>query len=446
MWKGRPANLGYAPAFPLCCFVPVTRVLHPLMEQNKTPLAISRNYKSYFSQPLKCAVSPGLEKKEKLLSIVNRLSAPGLIIAPDADVVAFVADILESSSVSFGSVSFEDDTDDYAKTIDSFMSGSLKILIADLASSENETKLPCNYVIRWSLPQTIEEYVGDFRFFAESNRPKYSILLYDPADRYYQEESIAKKCAGSLEQRREILRSLDAMERYATTRECRIGVLKRELGLEKSPELCGNCDNCKKSLAGQTIKEIDGDMIHAILACITETREKFGIQVLTDILRGRRSQRIREYKLDRSSAFCSMKNTSPKEIRGVFDRLFESGYCRRTTGPYSSVFLTSLGKKLLGNKDIQPLELPKKMSLRPGESVDMALMESIRNYRRAQAKFHNIPVFKVFNDRVMKEILLHNPTNEKDLKNITGFGEKSWNICGEGLLKVLRRYAAETRN
>lgn len=416
------------------------------MEQNNTPRAIPHNYKSYFSQTLKCAVSPGLEKKEKLLSIVNRLSAPGLIIAPDADLVAFIADILESSSVSFGSVSFEDDTEECSKTIDFFKSGILKILVADSASCENETELSCKYIIRWSLPKTIGEYVGDFRFFSESNRANYSILLYDPADRYYQEESIAKKYSGNLDQQKEIFRSLDAMERYATTRECRISVLKRELGLEKSPEVCGNCDNCKKSLAGRTLKEIDKDTAHAILVCITETREKFGIQVLTDILRGKRSRRIREYELDRSLGFGTMKNTSPKEIRGVFDRLFESGYCRRTMGPYSSMFLTSLGKKLLGNHDIQPLELPKKMLLRSGEIVDMALMEGIRNYRREQAKIHNIPAFKVFSDRVMKEILLHNPTNEKDLKSISGFGEKSWNMCGEGLLIVLRRQAADTKN
>jgi len=415
------------------------------MEQNNTPRSNLHKYNSYFSKSLKCAVSPGLEKKEKLLSIVNRLSGPGLIITPGADQVFLIAEILETSSVSFGSVSIEVDTEDCKKTINTFTSGSLKILVADSASCENETDLLCNYIIRWSLPQTIEEFVADFRFFSESNRPKYSILLYDPADRYYQEESITKKYAGSLEKRREIFRNLDAMERYAADRECRISILKRELGLERSPETCGNCDNCKKTLAGRTITDIDKDITHAILGCITETREKFGIQVLTDILRGKRSQRIREYKLDRSSGFGSMRNTSPKEIREVFDRLFESGYCRRTMGPYSSMFLTSLGKKLLGSNTILPLELPKKMSLSSGEIVDMALMEGIRNYRRAQAKIHNIPAFKVFSDRVMKEILLHKPTIEKDLKSISGFGGKSWNMCGEGLLKVLRRYAADTK-
>ena len=402
----------------------------------------------YLTSSLKCTVSPGESKEDKLTAIARKLIGPGLVLAPDDEQVAHITDCLESGHVGIVSMSLAAEPEENRAAIESCLAGEVKVLVAEQPCSENLPPIPFRYIVHWSLPQSLQEYLHAFRYFATSGNEKFAVLLYNPADRYHQEEFIKRKYGtGPLHEKhyRESLSSLDIIDEYASTGGCRIQFIKKVFDLEQDPGECGNCDNCKKSIAEKSRGAIDTDKSRVLLRCIVETREKFGVHILSDIVLGTNSKRIQEYKLARASTFGALRDTNRKVVKQLFDILIRHGYLKRTAGSYPTLYLTSFGKKLLGTTPVHPLELPKRMTVQPGEQLDAALVETVRNYRRAQAKLLNIPAFMVFSDAVLMNVVKKCPQSEKELKSISGFGETTWRICGEGLLKVVRTYAADTR-
>lgn len=404
-------------------------------------------FRTYLTTSLKCAVSPGESKDEKLIAITRKLVGPGLIITPDDEHAAHATECLNNSSIDCSCVSLAESLEENQAVVESCLSGAVKLLVVDQPCSENLPQIPFKYIVHWCLPQSPKEYVHELRHCALSDGEKYAILLYNPNDRYLREEIIKRKCEADPMLRdtfHVLLAELDLMDEYAAFTGCRVQFLMKVLGLEKLPDECGNCDNCRKLTAERSLEGIDIEKIRLLLRCIAETREKFGISVLTDVVRGSVSKRVREYKLTNASTFGDLRSSRKKEIVELFNYLIHHGYIKRTTGTYPALYLTALGRKLMGNVIVHPIELPKKMTLHPDEKLDIALMETVRNFRRSQAKLLNIPAFMVFSDEVLKDIVKVCPQSEKELKAVKGFGESTWRICGEGLLKVIRSYIADS--
>ena len=404
-------------------------------------------FRTYLTSSLKCAVSPGESKDEKLIAITRKLVGPGLIITPDDEHAEHTAECLNNASINCSCVSLAGSPEENQAVVDSCLSGAVKVLVVDQPCSENLPQIPFKYIVHWCLPQSLKEYVCDLRHCALYNGEKYAILLYNPGDRYLQEEIIKQKYEADpalQDTFHALLAELDMMDEYAAFTGCRMQFLTKVFGLEKLPDECGNCDNCRKLTAERSLDGIDIEKTRLLLRCIVETREKFGISVLMDVLRGSVSKRVREYSLTKASTFGVLRSSTRKEIAELFNYLIYHGYIKRTSGTYPALYLTALGKKLMGNVVVHPLELPKKMTLHPDEKLDIALMETVRNFRRAQAKLLNIPAFMVFSDKVLKEIVKVCPQSEKELRAVKGFGESTWRICGEGLLKIIRAYFTES--
>ena len=98
---------------------------------------------------------------------------------------------------------------------------------------------------------------------------------------------------------------------------------------------------------------------------------------------------------------------------------------------------------MIGAIPVHTINLPKRYSLRDGETVDNALIETLRNFRRKRAKELNIPAFSLFSDEVLKQIAQSSPETESELKKVKGFGDKKWKVCGEALINLIRSNSAE---
>ncbi|KPK89753.1 hypothetical protein AMJ80_09330, partial [bacterium SM23_31] len=263
-------------------------------------------FHTYLTSSIKCAVSPGESKDEKLVAVTKKLIGPGLVIVPDDEHAAHNAECLNNASVNCSCVSLAESPEENQAVIESCLSGDIKVLVVDQPCSETLPQIPFRYIVHYCLPQSPKEYVHSLRHCALSDGEKYAILLYNPGDRYLQEEIIKRKCeAGARERQKDtfrvLLAELDLMDEYAAFTGCRIQFLAKVLGIEKLLVECGNCDNCRKLIAERSLEGIDIEKARLLLRCIAETREKFGISVLTDVLRGNVSKRIREYTLTKAS-------------------------------------------------------------------------------------------------------------------------------------------------
>jgi len=399
-----------------------------------------------FISLLRLAVSLGTAKDSKLVSLIHKLPPPGIIITIDEEEALYLVEYLQHiTKIQCTVATVGLLPEDNQKNRELFNSSKAAVMILDQPSSEMPISIPIRSIIHYSLPQSIKEYIGSFQLFTHTIGELFSVILYDPADRYIQEELIKRRWNSereNLQQFQQALIELNEMEEYAVCSACRMNFLYNTVGWVFNREECGICDNCRKRSVNQLL--IHTTFVKTTLRCVAETREKFGVTVLTDVLRGITSKRVKENNLHCASTFGKLKSESISTVKKVFDTLLQEGMLRRTMGTYPTLYLTGIGKKLMQGEMFFPLELPKRMKLKDNEYIDRALMERMRNYRRAQAKLLNVPAFKVFSDSVLKEIVLKCPHTKEELFGISGFGEQKWLLFGEGILRIIRSYQADT--
>jgi len=391
---------------------------------------------------VKLTVSPGRDKERKLVSIVRRLTGAGLVIAPDAEYVLHIVETLDNALIRSVSLHADASVDMSRESLQQLNDQSAPVVVTDQPGLDSLPGICFRYVVNWSLPSSPHEYEHLLNRFLDNRRESFAVLLFEPEDRYLQEEMLRKKYCTDTESLRAHFEVLDRMEEYVFTDKCRLGYLAGATGRSLEPDRCGRCDNCRKADAARAMGVLDVDKARVLLYSAAETREKFGVHVLTDIVRGNESGRIREYRLDRASTFGKLGKIRRRDIQTLFGDLIRLGYLRRTGGTFPSLCLTALGRKLLGTVKVNVLELPKKMDVEPGDYLDAALLEAVRNFRREQAQHLNIPAFTVFSDSVMKRIVQQAPLTKKDLMSVKGFGPVTWEICGEALLGIVRSYEA----
>ena len=72
---------------------------------------------------------------------------------------------------------------------------------------------------------------------------------------------------------------------------------------------CGACDNCEHPAAS-----IDGtEPARLIAACVQQLPSHFGIELICDILRGKKSAKIEAYHFDRLPAYAAGKQHTKEE-------------------------------------------------------------------------------------------------------------------------------------
>ncbi|HWG59375.1 MAG TPA: ATP-dependent DNA helicase RecQ [Candidatus Acidoferrales bacterium] len=73
--------------------------------------------------------------------------------------------------------------------------------------------------------------------------------------------------------------------------------------------------------------------------------------------------------------------------------------------------------------------------------VNRALLEVMRNWRRERAKRDSVPAFIIMHDTSLEDLCRCRPRNLKELRQVSGFGERKTEVYGEEILGALRAYA-----
>lgn len=78
------------------------------------------------------------------------------------------------------------------------------------------------------------------------------------------------------------------------------------------------------------------DLLSIILQCLSHVSEKkyYGVTTLVDILRGSRSQKIKEGHLDQIPEYASLQGVSREDLTLMIEWLIENHFILQTRGPY----------------------------------------------------------------------------------------------------------------
>ena len=113
---------------------------------------------------------------------------------------------------------------------------------------------------------------------------------------------------------------------YCNTSGCLRKYILEYFGETTNFETCDFCSNCNSTTQ---ITDITIDS-QKILSCIKRVRERFGAGIITDILKGSNSSKIRSFGFTELSTFGIMKEYSKNTIKDLISFLIAENYIKTT--------------------------------------------------------------------------------------------------------------------
>jgi ATP-dependent DNA helicase RecQ len=332
---------------------------------------------------------------------------------------------------------------DRERVQNAFLRDDLQMVVATVAFGMGIDKSNVRFVVHYDLPKNIESYYQETGRAGRDGLPAEALLLFGYGDIAISRGLIEK--GGNPEQKRIELHKLQTMVGFAEAQSCRRRVLLGYFG-ERLIDDCGNCDVCLNPP-----ERFDATVdAQKALSCVFRVGQRFGIGHVVDVLRGARSERIRELGHDRLSTYGIGSGRSAEDWSGLIRQLIHHGYLTQDVARYSVLTLTEAARPLLRGEERLELARPRlrvKVQPKKGRAklgdfdYDEVLFERLRAVRKRLADAEGVPPFVIFADAALAEMAAAMPTDEAALLAVNGVGKHKLRRFGSEFLDEIISYA-----
>jgi ATP-dependent DNA helicase RecQ len=237
---------------------------------------------------------------------------------------------------------------------------------------------------------------------------------------------------------------LTALLAYCEAPRCRRQVLLNYFGEARQP--CGNCDVCSEP------PELwDGTLAaQKALSAIFRTGMRFGVAHLTDILRGKASDKVKQWHHDQLPTFGVGSDLDDHAWKSVFRQLAAAGLVHVDMAEHGALQLTDAAREVLkGQRSVQLRRPAKRKGTSSSKSssavvhsdlssADEALFQLLRRWRADTAREQAVPAYVILHDKTLRELAEARPVSHGMLSGITGMGSAKIEHYGEELLALIR--------
>lgn len=391
-------------------------------------------YKSSFNRPnLYYEVRPKPKNKEDVEReivkfIRNNSGKSGIIYCMSRKQVEELAETLQINNIKALPYHAGLDSATRVKNQDMFLMEEANIIVATIAFGMGIDKPDVRFVIHYDMPKSLEGYYQETGRSGRDDGEGLCVAFYDYEDIAKIEKFLKNKTVNEQEIAKQLLSETIA---YAESSVCRRVLLLHYFGEVYTESNCGNCDNClhpKQKFDGQ-------EHVQMALELIKDTKQQFKEKHLVQVIIGRSSPTIKQYKHNDLKLFGEGSEFDERFWGGVYRQALIEELIVKDIENYGILKITPKGERFLKKsypvmlvKDHDPEsdddDIIEDIAGGPkGGAVDKTLFSLLKDLRRDISRKENLPPFVIFQDTSLEDMCIQYPTTIEEMTQIIGVGQ-----------------------
>lgn len=404
------------------------------------------------------------EKDKEMLSVIaEHGDDSGIVYCITRKLVEEVYEKLIARGISVSKYHAGLSDEERRQNQDDFIYGRKQIMVATNAFGMGIDKPDVRYVIHYNMPKNMESYYQEAGRAGRDGEEAECILFYSAQDVHTNqffidnnrenEELSELELEAVKEKDRERLKK---MTYYCYTSDCLRAYMLNYFG-ERTTGYCGNCSNCLSHY-----EEVDvSKYARIMLCCIEESRERYGMTVILETLRGSRSEKLEKNGMVENSYYGAVREISLARLKQIGQYLLAKGYLTQTDDGYAVLKLTETSYNITVKGEQVFMKLPKekvqmtatgmvklkeegkKAFRQRAASNNPQLYEQLRELRNETARQMHVPAYVVFTDKTLLEMSTYLPVTRDEMLMISGVAQAKYEKYGQEFMAVIRKYKDE---
>jgi len=251
---------------------------------------------------------------------------------------------------------------------------------------------------------------------------------------------------------------------FARSRRCRQLIVLEYFG-DPEATTCGRCDNCRGSetsvpKASAATSPAAVELLRMALSGVARCSERFGKNVIAQMLCGSNSSKMKKLRLDHLSTFGLLSELKQTDVAEILDWLIGVDYVEQVEHERFRPVLgvSESGKQVLRSAEHCDVDIPAKFAAlsarvstidrgstsdaKSKDPIASSIEESecfgrIQKWRRQLSESQSMPAYRIVTNATLAELAQRRPTTLDEMSTISGIGPAKLAQYGETLLELL---------